>query len=298
MDQKLLISLLFWTTAVNCRIIQDEVIADLGPLNSYIISNLKRHPESLSVDKDKSDTPKNGFSLSLNPFLITNPQNLEKIINNPDKNRSWNEAPLGIKKYASRLTSPDPERNKIKTIISSDLGPYRDHSFADRMEKAKIDKAFKENPEDMYSSIPVALTNVTNFIANTGSVCKSLNVQLYESDLKIEPKMEPDWLHGAFRAGICPYRWKRHYLGDDAYPRDVFELECLCNNSKCSTKGLDFRCIAVTYTLNILRESYLNWVTGATKSYDLDVEKITIACICAQRPSLQSLNAKMLKLYK
>lgn len=132
-----------------------------------------------------------------------------------------------------------------------------------------------------YMSLPLAVMNHSR-----GHDCYRLEDKKGLLQLWSLQELSPSWLVNATVEGECPWQLVVRQLGDRT-PSSIVELSCgQCLGHRCSRGGL-FKCTEVKKAVTI-------WTTEGVGSHIQHhrplQEEVTVACVCAQKHSLQGGN--------
>ena len=98
------------------------------------------------------------------------------------------------------------------------------------------------NYENYFADIPLSLLKLSEMGGLQNRTCGSFSVPLFPVKFHNEDIL-PAWIKGADVIGWCPSILTMRRLGHQVFPSQVVEHKCLCNQSKCSHQGVDFRCV-------------------------------------------------------
>ncbi|XP_042860456.1 uncharacterized protein LOC122246161 [Penaeus japonicus] len=133
----------------------------------------------------------------------------------------------------------------------------------------------QEATKIQYKSIPEPVI-YTSQVLQQGVSCSTLHSEMHENYIKPELRLRPEWIYESKLIGDCPTHYVTRELPSIYSPSTVLEAVCACRGSQCSKDG--HQCVPVSRHVPV-------WVRRGPNLHVLDVEELTVACACAQRPS-------------
>lgn len=135
---------------------------------------------------------------------------------------------------------------------------------------------------DYFTDVPKSLITFSKQGKNQDMHCTHLSVPLFPVELHSEI-LDPFWIADVKIMGWCPSILVTRSLGAHVFPSAVVEQHCLCHEKKCSSQGVDFRCVSVHRNVSTWVRHRTEYRTG--RHYEPQSVQVKIGCACVQKPA-------------
>nr|XP_045609659.1 uncharacterized protein LOC123765223 [Procambarus clarkii] len=154
--------------------------------------------------------------------------------------------------------------NSIVKHLFKRTQPYR---------STDMETSIREN----YVYVPKTIID-TSTTLHQGVNCSAFRVTHHVNTFTEELHRSPTWLHSSSMIGDCPTRYVKKNMNEPIqYFPEILEAQCICEDSQCSQDG--YRCEPLKYNMLVWKfDSFSN------RSFS-EYEYLTVACVCARRPS-------------
>ncbi|XP_076057367.1 uncharacterized protein LOC143034909 [Oratosquilla oratoria] len=233
-------------------------------------SNVRSSRTSLDIFEDEFEA--NEAKPKLAGMVGRWPEMKPQSFYKPSSGRSF---PVSSSSSSSSFSYPPATFKKETTKKNSEMIEVQRRGFRQILNASYLDMKLWST----YSCLPNLLVNMTDFVSRS-DICRDMNVPLTfdGGDLGV---VDPSWVSDTSFLGLCPMGLRSRRLPTNYEPKVIVEGTCPCAGSRCSVYGGGYECVAVKRNVPV-------WIKLSNRSVIPDVIYITVACVCAQRPSRPS----------